>query len=134
MLLELCTSEYAIYEIKHREPKDDYSKRKIQKDLRKLEKWLNGLLENHEVIIFYKEGDQEKIIVGTRIAPHEGLELPISPLEDEIVNGQVNKVSNYCCFFAMPTREPTTIHFNDITKFIVKIDNVSKISNSIQWH
>lgn len=134
MLTELCTNEYAVYDVKKREPKDEYSKRKIQKDIRKLEKWLNALLEHQEVIIFYREDGVENVSVATRIPPHDGLVLPESPLEDEIVNGQVNKVKNHCCFFEVPSRTPKMVHLDQITKFITKIDNVNTISNSVQWH
>jgi hypothetical protein len=134
MLTELCTNEYVIYDVKIRVAKDAYSERKIQKDIRKLEKWLHALLDHHEVIIFYRDDDKETVVVGSRIPPHNGLELLISPLEDEIVNGKTNKVANHCCFFTVPGRVPMMIHFNNITKFIVKIDNVAEISKSIQWH
>lgn len=132
MITELCTNEFVIYEVKKREPKDALSIRKIQKDMRKLETWIHALLEKNEVIIFYMENGEEKIVVASRIPPYEGYVLPETPLEDEIVNGVVNKVSNYCCFFIVPERVPAMIHFDDITKFIVKIDKVREISNSLR--
>lgn len=126
-LKELYTGEFAIYTQELRAPKDDYTRRKIQKDIRKLEKILHALLDRHEVVMFYKDGDEEKMIIGTRIKPYTELELPESKLEEEVVNGKSRMVPNECCFFEMPSRKPTAIHFNDITKFMLRNENVSNI-------
>jgi hypothetical protein len=135
MLSETNTNEFVIYTVMLRTPKDVMSVRKIQKDIRKLEKWLHALMDKKDVIVVYEDDDgSEKMITGTRIAPHPGIELPIPPLEDEVVNGVTRQVANYCCFFSTPQREPTMIHFNKIKKFIVSQVGVNEISRSIEWH
>lgn len=135
MLSETNTNEFVIFNVSLRTPKDVMSVRKIQKDIRKLEKWIHALMDKKDVIVVYEDVDgSEKIITGTRIAPHPGIDLPISPLEDEVVNGVTRQVANHCCFFSTPYREPTMIHFNKIKKFIVSQTGVNEISKSIDWH
>lgn len=134
MLNELYTNEFVLYTQHLRPPKDDYAIRKAQKDVRKLEKWLHALLDETEVVIFYidkEDNNIEKTIIATRIPPVEGYVLPESPLEEEVVNGVTKMVPNHCCFFTMPSRRPMTIHFNDITGFLLKNDKVSEISKKI---
>lgn len=134
MLSETNTNDFVIYDVVLRNPKDAYTARKVQKDIRKLEKWLHALMDQKDVILFYNDNGEEKMIVGSRMLPHPGIELPVSPLEDEEVNGIIRKVSNHCCFLSVPSRQPTMIHFNDINKFVVSHANVNEISKSIEWH
>ena len=135
MLSETNTNEFVIFDVSIRKPKDVMAVRKIQKDIRKLEKWLHALMDKKDVIVVYEdENGEEKLIVGTRIPPHDGIDLPVSPLEDEVVNGVTRKVANHCCFFSTPQRIPTMIHFDKIKKFIVTQTDINEISRSIQWH
>lgn len=122
MLHEFNSSQYITYVQKIREPKDDYAKRKQQKDKVKTKKLVDGLLADREVIIFFLENGIEKQVVGTtkRFYPNEPMpELPIPPVTIEVVNGEEVEYNHYCTFWEFPLRQPVMIHVDNITKFIV---------------
>ena len=122
MLHEFNSSQYITFVQKIREPKDDYAIRKQQKDRSKLKLLLDGLLADREVIMFYKDGDVEKQVIGTtkRYYPNEPLpELPIPPVTTEIVNGKEEEFNYYCTFWEFPLRQPVMVHVDSVTKFII---------------
>ena len=122
MLTEIVTNQFKIYTQSLRTPKDDYTRRKIQKDRQKLLVMLNGLLNDREVILFYKDGAEEKQVVVTRknfIEKEILQELPTAPRMIEIINNtEVEEVHHIVCW-QIPLREVLSIHLDDITKFIV---------------
>ena len=122
MLYELRSQEYRTFTQKLRIPKDDYERRKVQKDRMKLKVLLEGLLNDREVIIFYTDGSEEKMILGTCKKFFEKEVWPELPIVDptiEIVNNKEVPQIHYCRFWEFPSRTPIVIHFDNITKFII---------------
>ena len=122
MLAELSTHEFTTFIQTLRVPKDAYAARKVQKDRMKLKELIEGLLRNREVIIFYKENDEEKYVIGTTrkyVQAEVWPELPSVPTTIEIVNNQEVEEMQYCRFWSFPDRTPRAIHLDNITKFIV---------------
>lgn len=135
MLHELCSNEYTTYKVIARDAKDDYVRRKVQKDRKKLLKWLNGLLADREVIIFYKDEDEEKVIIGSLNNVTEMyIPFPEMPLTIEIVNNQEVLEQQHCFMYEQPTRTPIVIHVDQITKFIVRTEGLSEIHKSIRFN
>lgn len=122
MLHEYTTTQYITYVQKIRDPKDDYAKRKVQKDRLKVKTLLDGLLADREVIIFYEEDSIEKQVVGStkRFVLGESLpELPTPPISIETINNREVELNYYCTFWQFPLREPVMVHVDKITKFII---------------
>lgn len=128
MLSETITAEFSIYVQQLREPKDDYAKRKVQKDRQKLRVMINALLEDREVIIFYKDNEVEKQVIGTKKKPvpqEEWPPLPDLPKTIEIINNKEVPEIHHCAFWLYPLREPILIHLDQITKFIVRNEGLT---------
>ena len=132
MLHELCTGEYTIFTVVNRVPKDDYIKRKVQKDRKKLLKLLNALLRDREVIISYVEDDVEKTSVASLVETFD--EFPDMPLSTEIVNNQAVLEMQYCFMYERPSRAQIVIHADQITKFIVRSEGLSELSKTIRFN
>lgn len=122
MLHELRSQEFRTFTQKLRAPKDDYERRKVQKDRMKLKGLLEGLLNDREVIIFYRDGEEEKMVLGTckkffekEVWP----ELPTVEPTIEIINNKEVPQMHHCRFWEFPSRTPMVIHFDNITKFII---------------
>jgi hypothetical protein len=126
MLHEINDGEFATYVVVDRVVKDDYTKRKVQKDRRKLQIWLDRLLFDRHVIVFYKDNGVEKISVVTKKEIFS--ELPVTPINIDIINNKVKLQSYYCTAFEVPSRNPVSIHVDTITKFIVRQDGLSALS------
>lgn len=128
MLIEIVSNEFKTYVQELRQPKDDYTKRKIQKDRQKLLAMLEGLMEDREVIIFFNEGGVEKQVVGTRkkyIEKEYLPELPLPPKMIEMINNNPVEETHHIVFWQIPLREPTIIHLDDVTKFIVRAEGLT---------
>lgn len=135
MLSELCTHELAIYTRTLRQAKDAYTARKVQKDRLKVKRWLDTLLNDREVIIFYKDGDEEKMTVATRrkfLEKEEWPDLQEMPLTEEIINNQKVLEEQHVQFWTQPMRQPVTIHIDSITKFIVPNRGLIDLSNKMK--
>jgi hypothetical protein len=132
MLHELCTGEYTVFTVVNRAPKDDYIKRKVQKDRKKLLKLLNAILLDREVIITYMEDEIEKTTVASLIETFD--EFPNMPLSTEIVNNQAVLEMQYCFMYERPSRTQIVIHADQITKFIVRTEGLSELSKSIRFN
>jgi len=132
MLTEITTEVYAIYTQELREAKDAYTLRKTQKDRKKLKIWLNTILLDRQVIVFYKQDNEEKVSIITKSIP--GLELPDAKIEAETVGYKTYLVCNYILANEVPSNKPIAIHTDSITKFICQQDGLKEISNKIIWH
>ena len=131
-LTEFYTPELCIYTVEPRKNKgDEYTMRKIQKDRMKIYTWMKNLLDQNEMIIFYKEDNEEKHIICTgQIDDHQLLDAPVSIVEyrgDTFVQCHWLRVIEY------PGRLPKNIHIDSITKFILKNDNVGEIANELYY-
>lgn len=133
MLHELCTGEYTTYTVINRVPKDDYIKRKIQKDRNKLMKWMNALLKNREVILFYKQDDVEKMSIVSLIEIFGTMPDDI-PMNVEIVNNKEVLEMQHFVMYERPSREQIVIHADQITKFIVRTEGLSELHKTIRWY
>lgn len=122
MLAELLTHDFITFTQTLREPKDDYAKRKVQKDRLKVKELLDGLLRNREVIIFYLKDGVEHQIIGTTkkyVEAEIWPELHDAPVSIEVVNNLEVEEFHHCQLWSMPDRTPMTIHLDTITKFVV---------------
>ena len=127
MLAEISTHEFTTFVQSLRAPKDAYAARKVQKDRMKLKELIEGLLRNREVIIFYKEDNAEKYVIGTTrkyVEAEVWPDLPNVPMTIEIINNQEVEEMHYCRFWSFPDRTPRAIHLDSITKFIVSKDGL----------
>lgn len=132
MLQEIGTAEFITYVVKRRHPSDLYNERKIQKDRKKMLIWINNLLANFEVIVFYLENGTEKSKIGSMKTTYGPL--PGGNISVELVAGRPILEFQYCQFFEEPTKEPHSIHADLITKFMVKNDpKVSEISKKLEF-
>lgn len=128
MLTELSTHEFTTFIQTLRAPKDEYAKRKVQKDRMKLKELLDGLLRNREVILFYRENGEEKYVIGTTrkyVEAEVWPELPDVPMSVEIINNQEVEEMHYCRFWSFPDRTPLAIHLDNVTKFIVSKEGLN---------
>ena len=132
MLHELCTGEYTVFTVVNRAPKDDYIKRKVQKDRKKLLKLLNAILLDREVIISYMEDDIERTTVASLIEIFD--DFPDMPLTTEIVNNVAVLEMQYCFMYERPSRKQIVIHADQITKFIVRSEGLSALSKTIRFN
>lgn len=132
MLHELCTGEYTIYSVITRDAKDDYARRKVQKDRKKLLKWLNAILENREVIVFYKQDDVEKFAVTSLMEKFD--DFPEMPHTVEIINNQEVLEMQYCFMYELPSRTQLVLHADQITKFIVRTAGLSDLSKTVRFN
>jgi hypothetical protein len=131
MLHEINDGEFSMFVVVERKVKDDYSKRKVQKDRRKLQIWLDKLLSDRHVIIFYNQNNEEKMIIGSKkemFGP-----LPETPMNIDIINNKVKLQNYYCTCFELPSRNPIAIHVDTVTRFIVKQDGVSELSSRTRF-
>ena len=132
MLHELCSGEYTTYTVINREPKDDYVKRKVQKDRKKLLKWLDAVLKNREAIIFYTQDGIEKMTIASLTEQFDPF--PDMPLNVEIVNGQEVLEMQYCFMYERPSRAQLILHADQITKFIVRSEGLSELGKTVRFN
>lgn len=130
MIAELRTDELATYTVEKRVVKegDEMAQYKSQRDRQKLISWLGALLKEHDVIIFYIDEDDglEKFVIGTSKGYNiEKIEIPVIK---ESWLGEEQDTYHHIPFVSMPDRTPYYIHADDITRFIVKCDNIIEIS------
>ena len=130
MIAELRTDELATYTVEKRVVKegDELAQYKSQRDRQRLRNWLGALLKEHDVIIFYIDEDDglEKFVIGT--SKGYDIEKIQIPVIKESWLGEEQDTYHHIPFVSMPDRTPYYIHADDITKFIVKCDNVIEIS------
>ena len=125
-LFELHSKEYITWSQKLREATDDYTKHKLQKDRQKLRSLINGLLDDREVIIIFKDNsDVEQQIIGTRKRDLVQLkekwpELPELPISTVIINNKIVPQEHHVKFWLFPERIPMVLHLDKICKIIVK--------------
>lgn len=127
-MIEIRTNELVIYEVMHKEVKDETSAFKDFRSKVKSVNWINALLAEHDVVIFYKDEEDglEKQIIGTmKDYNKEAFDLP-----SEVVTilGEDEEVVLNVPFVSLPDKVPYYIHINDITKIITKNDNITEIS------
>ena len=130
MISELQTTELVTYEVNKREVKegDDMARYKSQKDRQRLRNWLNALLQEHDVIIFYIDEDDgiEKTVIGTTKGFNKDLiEIPVIK---ESWLGEIEDSYHHIPFVSVPDSTPYYIHCDDITKFVLKNDKIQEIS------
>ena len=129
-LSETWTSDFACYTVEKRQPKDDYTLRKSQHDRRKLRNWLNALMLKHDVLIWYEDNGEEKMVIATL------LDSDIYPLCDLPITVEHYRKKSYLevyhiRFLSMPTRQPMILHVDSIKRIIVSNKNVIEITNEV---
>jgi len=132
MLNQLNSNSYATYTVKNRQPKgDSYIDAKIDKDRYKLRRWIQTLLADREVIVFWTEDDKDYVMIGTtNVNPGEGYgELPTNlPTVKCNINGTEVDEPQFITFHCVPGREIATVDVDHITKFIVSIDGLVELT------
>ena len=130
MLSELQTNDLVTYEVKKRkvEEGDEMAQYKSQKDRQRLRNWLNGLLQENDVIIFYIDDEDglEKTVIGTTKGFNKDL-IEIPTIKESWL-GEIEDSYHHVPFVSVPDETPYYIHCDDITKFILKCDNISEVS------
>lgn len=127
MINELRTGEFAFYEQKIREAKDDYTKNKVLKDKRKAQRWLTLLLEDREVILTYKNGEEIITTIAT-LKVDSDQSLPSTPLTHVEKNGEIRLEDHYVRFYKMPQILPDSVHIDQVLCFFVRSDNINEVS------
>jgi hypothetical protein len=132
-LVELYTNDLCLYTVEPRKNKtDEYTQRKIQKDRTKLYTWITELLKQNEIVLFYKEDGVEKNCICT-IRGYED-KLPNAPLSSVHYRGDDFVQLHYLRVIDLSNgRIPKIIHIDDVTKFILKNDNVSDIAQELYY-
>lgn len=138
MLEQLNSLDYAVYTVQPRKPTDDpYKKAKEHKDRFKLKRWITALLSDRDVILFYKDNGEEKMVVATTRTPEvEGYFPPLAtekdfPIFTEVVAHAEVSETRHIAFYQMPLRLPTTIHLDDIVKFIVTSHGLGELTHKV---
>lgn len=130
MLHELRTDELVTYTVEKRKVAegDETALYKSQRDRQRLRSWLCVLLKEHDVLIFYVDEDDgiEKFVIGTTKGYNEeAMEIPV--VEEDWL-GEIEKTYHHVPFVSVPDRTPYYIHADDITRFVLKNDNIIEIS------
>ncbi len=135
MIEEFYTDELVIYTITPRKDKgDEYSKRKIQKDRKKLYTWVLELLKENEIIIDYlEEGELVTSVCTMKFEHYDNLPIDEVPIEIESYRGDELLRMNHLPVLIFPGKKKKLIHIDNIRKFILKNDNVSDIANRLYY-
>jgi hypothetical protein len=129
-LEEKNSNEFVQYVQVKREAKDDYTKRKVQKDRHKAIKWLKVILENKEAILtFQHEGRiYTEFVTLKRPEDHRPVEMfPEAPLTTEIIHGEEVQEDQYVRCYHLPTYDPMLIHIDDVVCWIVTQENMNEL-------
>jgi hypothetical protein len=133
MLQQLNSNSYATYTVSNRQPKgDNYLDAKIDKDRYKLRRWIQALLADREVIVFWTEDDTDYMMIGTtKVNSGEGYgNLPTDlPTVKCNINGTMVDEPQFIAFHCVPGREIATVDIDHITKFIVSIDGLVELTH-----
>ena len=93
------------------------------------------MLADRDVILFYKDGDTEKMVIATtKTPPEEGTfpELPDTfPVFKFEVAREMKEETRHIAFYSMPSREVVTIHVDDIIKFVVSINGLQELTREV---
>jgi hypothetical protein len=123
--------DLAFYTIESRKIKDDYTLRKSQHDRRKLRKWLNALMLETDVLFWYKEDGEEKMIMGT-LLDTDIYPIGDAPITIEEYRGRQYLEFYYIRFISMPGKEPSRLHLDSITNFLACTNKISIASDKTQ--
>lgn len=130
MITELRTAELVTYTVEKRKVKDgdEMAQYKSQRDRQRLRNWLNALLQETEVLIFYIDEDDgiEKFVIATTNGFNkDAIEIPVIK---ESWLGEVEDSYHHIPFVSVPDNTPYYIHADDITRFVLKNDKINEIS------
>lgn len=132
MINEIQTADFVFYEQKLRDAKDDYTKNKVLKDRRKAHKWINIFLEDREIILTYKNGEEVHTAIATLKNNNSTvLPLPSTPLTHVEKDGETVLEDQYVRFYRVPDMVPEAIHIDQVVCFFAKNDNLSDLSNKM---
>jgi len=128
-LSETSTNDFVTYTQKLREPTDEYTARKLQKDRHKHIHWLSTVAKYKELILTYRDEDNNiKQVIATGNSPLSGEVIwPDTPLTPEIIHGETVLEDQYVRLFLMPSMSATCIHIDNIIEWIVIQDGLSEI-------
>lgn len=136
MIEEYYTNELVMYTVTPRKDKgDEYSKRKIQKDRKKLFTWLLELLKENEILLDYldDDGNMQSCICSMK-SDYEHL-LPVMdvPVQIESYRGDDILRLEHLPVVCFPGKTPKLIHIDNVRRFILKNDNVADIAQRLYY-
>lgn len=128
MIIEYGTEDLIVYKIDKRSISDDYTLRKSQLDRQKLRVWLQALLKENDVIIFYidDETNTEKYVIATT-KDYDETAFDV-PKTIEKYRDEEYETYYHVPFVSVPDRTPYYIALDDITQFILKNQKINEIS------
>lgn len=116
-----------------REPKDDYTKRKIQKDRHLHIKWLNCVMKYKEIILTYKDGDEIKQEFVSTVPYNGDLQpFPDRPQIKEIVHGEEVLEDQYIRVYRAPDNVPLTIHIDEVLEWVTYTLGLNEIDKDYE--
>ena len=127
---ETQTQDYVWYDVKFKEPKDQYSLRKYQTKPVKALKFINALLKHNEIMFWYDNNGKEEMCVATlkNITDEQLLDMSL----EVVTFGIYTYVQCYTIrAVTVPSNDPINIPIRKLKKFMLKNDNVLEISRSL---
>lgn len=127
---EYNTADFTIFQFEARTIKDDYTLRKSQRDRTKVRKFLNALLLENDLIIWYNDQGTEKMIIGT-LQGVDFDQLLDAPVDIEEYRNRRYLEFYYLQMFDTISRTPINIHIDSLVKIILRNDKVERISKKV---
>jgi len=127
---EYNTTDLTVFHFENRKVKDDYTLRKSQRDRKKVRKFLNALLLENDLIIWYNDQGTEKMVIGTL----QGVDLDQlldAPVEIEEYRNRKYLEFYYLQMFDTLSRTPVNIHIDSLVKIILRNDKIERISKEV---
>jgi len=132
---ERNSNEFVQYVQVKREAKDDYTKRKVQKDRYKLIHWLTTILKEKEVILTFTHDARVYTEFVTLQPPMDKRileEFPPAPLTKEIIHGEEVEEDQYIRCYHLPTWDPMLIHADEVVCWICTQDKMNDLHKKFE--
>jgi len=132
MFSEIFTDDLAVYTVVPREITDDTALYKFQRDRQKKRKFIQELLKHNEIMIFYIEEEDglEKFVVATL----KNIDVDAFDLPEAIDEWRNNtyQVKHHVPFISVPDKTPFYIHVDDITKIVLRNENIQEVTKNLK--
>lgn len=131
-LSETQSQEWIHVEQTLREPTNDYTARKVQKDRIKVRDFLSVFLNNRELVLTWEDEDGKDI---TRIATlfyvqEEEGDFPEMPITKEIIHGEEVEQVQHVKFYTMPDLKGYVVHVDKIKGWYTHNRGLDQIMNT----
>lgn len=118
-----------------REAKDDYTKRKVQKDRHKLIKWITTILKEKEIILTFQHDGRMFTEFVTLMDPKDGRfleEFPEAPLTKETIHGEEVEEDQYIRCYHIPTWDPMLIHVDEVICWFASQEGMDELHKNFE--